>query len=197
MNNNQGHDPKIDIVAAATRILVSQGLSNLSYDLIAAEAGTSRQLIRQYYPDPQDLTMDLCNQISSWYDEVLGSELKHTPKAKQLDHLLDFYFGLPTKFARSKRDDDQVVDALLALSAKSNGIKEELFEHYEKMQVRLAKAIRNALPHIKPKQCDELGFQVVCLLYGHWKMVESLNFSKTYRQVSRHAVDRLLAAHSE
>jgi AcrR family transcriptional regulator len=183
-----------EIVEAAANVLVRYGLSALPYDLIAAEAGTTRQQIRKFYPDPDDLLSDLCNTVSRWYDEILDRELASISKTKHLEFLLNFYFSVPSGQVAQRRQDDMVIDALLALSAKFEGVKEELIAHYQNTQQRIAKAIKAAHRDIKPKKCDEIGFQIVCLFFGHFKMVASLNFSPDYCSVSRAAADRLVAA---
>ncbi|MFT5573398.1 MAG: AcrR family transcriptional regulator [Cryomorphaceae bacterium] len=183
-----------EIVEAAANVLVGSGLSALPYDLVAAEAGTTRQKIRKFYPDPDDLLSDLCTEISRWYEEILDRELATISKTKHLEFLLNFYFSVPSAQVAQKRQDDIVIDALLALSAKYEGVKEEMFAHYQNTQQRIAQAIKAAHPEIKPKRCDEIGFQIVCLFLGHCKMVASLNFSPDYCIVSRAAADRLVTA---
>jgi AcrR family transcriptional regulator len=196
MSKSENDARQKEIVQAAAGVLMSYGLHAMSYDLVAAEAGTTRQEIRKLYPDPDDLLSDLCNKVSIWYDRALDRELTNLSKTKHLDFLLNFYFGVPSGQLTQRRKDDVVIDALLALSAKFEGIKEELQAHYQNTQHRFAKAIKTAHPEIKAKQCDEIGFQIVCLFIGHCKMVASLNFSPDYCTVSRSAANRLVAAHS-
>lgn len=190
---NQG--TKSDIIRAATQIFVKHGLSHLPYELIASEAGTSKEAIRSFYPDPEDLAMDLCGRISAWFDEGLEKEFKKLPKAEQFTSLMNFYLGLPSKLSKSKRDDDQVINALMALASKSEDIQTELRDYYTTMQNRIAYSIKRSFSDLKPKQRDELAFQIVCLIYGHWRMVASLNFSEQYNQVARACVDRLISTH--
>lgn len=191
--SNDKHRPS-EIVRAATQVFVKHGLTPLSYELIANEAGTSQQTIRRYYPDPQDLALDLCHQLSVWFDEDLQKSLRPMRKAERLEQLLNFYLDLPSRLIQPNRRDDQIINALVALSAKSEDIQEELRMHYLSMQERIAKAIKGAHADIKPKQCSVLGFQIVCLIYGHWKMVSSLGFPADRNRVTRAAIDRLIAA---
>lgn len=187
------NDPRpAELVRAATQVFIKHGLTPLSYELIATEAGTSQQTIRRHYPDPQDLAIDLCQQLSAWFDDSLHKSLQAIRKTDRLDHLLNFYLDLPSRLAQPKRRDEQIINALVALSAKSEDIQEELRDHYLAMQERIAKAIRAAHPQLKPKQCKTLGFQIVCLIYGHWKMVASLGFAENNNVLVRAAIDHLL-----
>ena len=49
------------IILAAFEALNANGLPALSYDKIAEQSGISRQLIRYYFPDKDDLMSALCN----------------------------------------------------------------------------------------------------------------------------------------
>lgn len=183
----------VELVRAATKVFIKHGLTPLSYELIATQAGTNQQTIRRYYPDPQDLAIDLCQQLSTWFDDSLQKSLRAIRKADRLDHLLNFYLDLPSRLAQPKRRDEQIINALVALSAKSEDIQEELREHYLTMQERIAKAIRASHTQLKPKQCKTLGFQIVCLIYGHWKMVASLGFPERNNLSVRRAIDCLIS----
>lgn len=187
---------KVDIVRAATQVFIKHGVTPLSYELIATEAGTTQNIIRSFYPDPQDLAIDLCNQLSVRFDERLDLELRTIRKAERLDHLLNFYLDLPSRLNKPERRDDQIITALMALSAKSEDIQQELRNYYQSMQERIAKTIKASFANIKPRHCSDLSFQIVCLIYGHWKMVASLKFSQQQNLIARAAIDRLIVGFS-
>ena len=60
----------------------------------------------------------------------------------------------------------------------------------------LAHEIQISYPDLHQNGCRELGYLIVIVMYGHWKMVASLDFSTDYNRVSRDALDRLIASYT-
>src|SRR5690554_4397392 len=84
---------KSEIVEAALAALGAFGLPMPSYDTIAREAETSRQLIRHYYPDPEELMVAVCDGLAIVYRDLLGQGILEAEPSERLPMFLDFYFG--------------------------------------------------------------------------------------------------------
>ena len=67
-----------------------------------------------------------------------------------------------------------------------------LKSQYSLLQSTLAHEVQISHPDLPQSACSELGFLVVALMYGHWKMVASLGMSEENNRVSREAIDRLI-----
>ena len=183
------------IVAAAYSALLRWGLPSLSYDKIAEEGQLSRQLIKYYFPDSEQLMLALCDRIAASYRDGLVQLVREAEGKDRLNIFFDFYFDLLE--ASPKPRDDQVYDALLSLATSSESIRENLRSQYTLIQQVLSHELQVTYPELGPEECAELGYLFVCLMYGHWKMVASLGLDEERRFTTRDAVDRLLASYLE
>lgn len=186
---------KPEIVQAAIRAIGKAGLPMLSYDRIAEEADMSRQLIRHYFPDPEELALAVCDGLAASYRQCLAESIIKGNAPVRLSTFFDFYFRFLGDNGPDKPADDQVYDAMFALAANSEQVRKNLAEQYGMVQFTIAHEVQVANPTLNQKACREIGFLFVSLMYGHWKMVASLGFSEDYNRVSREAIDRLLQSY--
>lgn len=187
-------DRKQDILAGAFSVLMKNGLPRLSYDLIAKEAGVSRQLIRYYFSEPDELMVALCDYLASSYREALIKGVLETQTENRLKFFFDFYFDLVNGFPKPR--DDQVYDAVLSLAAGNNAIRSNLRAQYTLIGQVVSHEIHLAHPEIGREFADELSYLFVCLMYGHWKMVASLGLSEDHKYITRQAMDRLIHSYT-
>lgn len=183
---------KPEIVQAAFRAIAREGLPMPSYDAIAREAGISRQLIRHYFPEPQDMMLMLCDALAASYRELLAQGILEARSHERLPLFLDFYFGFLEGKGLAKPADDAVYDALVALAAGSEEIRTNLREQYSLLRHVMAHEVQVSHPSIPQKACREIGYLFVSLMYGHWKMVASLGFSPEHNRIAREAMDRII-----
>lgn len=182
---------KSDLIRdGAFAVLLEEGLPHLSYDRVAQAAGVTRQLVRYYFPEPDDLMLALCDRLADTYREALIEGLAQRENAQRLDLFFDFYFDL-LEGARKPRD-DQVYDALFSLSARAPRIRDNLRGQYTLLGQVLSHELRAQYPEISLPACGEISYLFVILMYGHWKMVATLGLSEEHRHVTRRAVDRLI-----
>lgn len=167
-----------------------------SYDQIAGEADMSRQLVRHYFPDPEELMLSVCDALAASYRELLMQGIRTAGTTERLPMFLDFYFDFLAGKGLGKPADDQVYDAVFSLAASSEKIRENLHEQYLVLQHTIAHEVQisTGLPQ---KACREIGFLFVSLMYGHWKMVASLGFPASYHRTTREALDRLIDSYRE
>lgn len=178
------------IVGGAFDVLMAEGLDHLSYNKVAEAAGTTRQLVRYYFPDPDDLMIALCDQIASVYREALIEGMGDRQGADRIALFLDFYFDLLD--GPRKPRDDQVYDALFSLAARSERVKSNLRQQYTLLGHVISHELRQEFPEIPLPACEQLSFVFVSLMYGHWKMVASLGLSEDHKRITRQAMDRLI-----
>lgn len=186
---------KPEIVEAAFRAIARHGLPMPSYDLIAQEAGISRQLIRHYFPEPQEMMLMLCDRLAASYRALLAKGIVAAQSHERLPLFLDFYFGFLEGKGLPKPADDAVYDAMFALAAGSGEIRANLREQYSLLHHVVAHEVQITHPELPQRACREVGHLFISLMYGHWKMVASLGMPSEHNRTVRQAMDRLIASY--
>ena len=184
-----------EIVRALHDAIQEGGMAPPSYDLIAQKGEMSRQLVRHYYKDPEQMAVDLCDHLAATYRDCLMRGIIQADDSRRLGVFLDFYFDFLAGRGLPKPKDDEVYDGLMAYAARSEKVRENLRGQYTLLQATLAHEVQISYPQLPQAACQELGFLVVALMYGHWKMVASLGMSADYNRVSREALDRLIESY--
>jgi len=186
----QTPDRKKDIIDAAFRVLMDQGLPTLSFDTIAEECGLSRQVVRYHFKDSDRLMMALLDHLAGLYRDTMIASVISAKGSERLSLFLDFYFDLIDGMPKPR--DDQVYDALMALSAGSPQIRSTLRMQYTLLGQVLSHEFELEYPNLGYQKANELSFLFVNLMYGHWKMVASLGLHEDHKYVTRRAMDRLI-----
>ena len=185
-----------EIVQAAIRSLGRKGLPLPSYDAIAEEAGMSRQLIRHYFPDPEEMMVKVCDALAAAYREALMQGILRADQTRRLRVFLDFYFDLLAPQGLAKPADDRAYDAMFALATRSDKVRQALHDQYALLQSVIAHEVQLSNPRLSQRACREVGYLFVALMYGHWKLVATLGFSPSHNRITREAVDRLIASYN-
>jgi len=187
-------DRKASIVDALYQAIHEHGVSVPSFDQIANVAGTSRQLVRHYFPDPEELVLALCDRLEANYRECLAMGVNGEGKSHRLTLILDFFFDSDEEAKVRKPDDDVVYDAVLAYAAGNEAVRRCLCDQYTQLQVTVAQELQISYPELTYESCNELSYLMATNMYGHWKMVGSLGFNnrQNYNRIARSAVDRLI-----
>lgn len=188
---------KPEIVAATLKAIKEHGLPMLSYDQVAKHAGMSRQLIRHYFPDPEQLMVAVCDALAATYRDAWMKGVLQANSVERLPMFLDFYFNFLAGKGLRKPEDDQVYDAMFALATASGPIRARLHEQYDRLQYMIAREVQISHPTLSQNACKEIGFLFVSLMYGHWKMVASLGYSPDFNRVTRAALDRIIQSYTE
>ncbi len=184
-----------EIVHALYRAIEENGINLPSYDQIARQGDMSRQLIRHYFANAHDMALALCDTLAASYKDCLMRGIIAADDSRRLGVFLDFYFNFLSDKGLPKPADDVVYDALFALAATDQKVRGNLKAQYELLQMTLAHEVQISHPQLHQAACRELGYLIVALMYGHWKMVASLGFSDDYNRTSRAALDRLIQSY--
>lgn len=187
---------RAEIVQALYDAVIEDGVSLPSYDQIARHGDMSRQLVRHYYRDAEQMAVDLCDHLASTYRDLLVRGILHAEPADRLRVFLDFYFDFLAGKGLAKPTDDAVYDALFAYAAVSKRVRTKLREQYVGLLDTLAQEVRTAHPKLPQAGCRELAYLVVTQMYGHWKMRATLGLEAD-NAVPREAIDRLIASYAE
>lgn len=188
---------KPEIIRAAFKAIREGGLPFPSYDAIAQAGDTSRQLIRHYFPDPEELMLALCDALAAAYRDLMLKGIVRAGSHERLSVFLDFYFGFLEGEDLPKPADDAVYDAMFALAAGSERIRRNLREQYTLLSHTIAHEVQISHPSLPQSACREIAYLFVSLMYGHWKMTTSLGGDPRSSRVAREAMDRLIASYLE
>lgn len=186
---------RAEIVRALYDAIQIEGVSLPSYDHIAREGDMSRQLVRHYYRDPEQMAVDLCDDLAATYKDLLMRGVLHAEPADRLRVLLDFYFDRLADKGLGKPQDEPVYDALFALASVSERVRNKLREQFSELRHALADEMQASHPELSPAGCSELAYLVVSQMYGHWTMKATLGMANADSDTPRAAIDRLIASY--
>ncbi len=189
-DQDQAKEKRTEILQAATRVLASKGLQELSFEKVAGEAGLSRQLIRYYYADIEALMIDLADHLADEYREALISGIVNVAQVERLEFFIDFFFDLSDVHAMPI--DLEVYDALIAFSVGSKAVKERMRAQYQTLGKVMAHELAIAHPELSGHACEELSFLFVSAMHAHWSFVASLGYSREHSLLSRKTFRRLV-----
>lgn len=184
-----------EILTGAFDVLMREGLPHLSYKSVAEASGVTRQLVRYYFPTPDDLMIALCDHLAVAYREALITTISDHEGDDRVAVFLDFYFDLLD--GAQKPRDDQAYDALMSLAARNPLIKENLRQQYTLLGQVMSHELRQQYPEIPLPQCEEISFAFVATMYGHWKMVASLGLSEDHKHITRATMTRLIESYRQ
>lgn len=181
------------IVQGVADLLLSQGPPLPSYSDISEKTGLSRQLIRYYFDDPDELMCQVCDLLAQAYMMSLVRGVDALKGPKRLQFIFDFYFDLAQDIRKPR--DDQSYDAMMAYAARSERVRTNLRAQYTLLGQVLQLEIKMQYPDLTLEDCAEISYLFVCIMYGHWKMVGSLGVSEDHNVITRRAIDRVIASY--
>ncbi len=184
---------KKQIVEGVTDLLQKQGPPHPSYSQIADSSKLSRQLIRYYFDDPEDLMCEACNLLAEAYRMALINGVETLEGPKRLQFIFDFYFDLVDDLRKPR--DDQSYDAVMAFAAGSERIRTNLRGQYTLLGQVLQLEVKMQYPDLSLEDCAEISYLFVCIMYGHWKLAGSLGVSEDHKLVARRSIDRIIASY--
>jgi len=185
--------PRAAILKAAYKILRENGLPAVSYSSVAKAGGVSRQLVRYYFKQPDDLMYALCDQLAENFRDKILAGAEDQGDRSRVEYMLDFFFNMIE--GKRKLNNDQVYDAMFSMAAGSPGLRENLRGQFTLLGEICRHEFSREFPELTEKATEELAYLFVSLMYGHWKMVASLGFHESHNQISREAIDRLIASY--
>lgn len=186
-------DKKRRIVEGTLEVLNTQGPPHPSFNDIAHQIGSSRQLIRYYFSSSDDLMLEVCDLLAEAYRMALVNGASAVEGSGRLAFIFDFYFDLVAEHPKPR--DDQAYDAVMAMAAGSDPIRQKLQTQYALLGQVLQLELKMQYPDFSLEDCAEISYLFVCLMYGHWKMVASLGVSEDHKLITRRAIDRIIASY--
>src|SRR5690606_5768779 len=119
--------------------------------LIARKSDMSRQLIRHYFPNPEELMVAVCDALAAAYRDLLMQGILAADTTERLPMFLDFYFGFLSGKGLAKPADDAVYDAMFSLARSSAPVRQRLFEQYSELRNTIAQEVQVSNPGLDQK----------------------------------------------
>lgn len=187
-------EQKRQILEGTRALLQAQGPPFPSYGQIAESGNLSRQLIRYYFDNPEDMMCQVCDLLAEAYRMALVKGVETLKGPKRLAFIFDFYFDLAEDIRKPR--DDQAYDAAMAFAAGSDRIRTNLRGQYTLLGQVLQLEIKMLHPALSMEDCAEISYLFVCVMYGHWKLVASLGVSENHKLIARRSIDRIIQSYA-
>ena len=184
-----------EIIEALQKSILSDGIKLPSYDQISQHGEMSRQLIRHYFPDEEEMMLALCETLEQAYRDSLVKSAIASTGGSRLQLFIDFYFNFLSDRGLPKPLDDQIYDALLSYANTYEPLRAKLHIGYNLVQMTFAHEIQITYPDLPQSACKELGYIIIATMYGHWKMVKTVGFSDSYCRVARDSIMRVIESY--
>jgi len=184
---------KRQIVEGLKNLLQDQGPPKPSYSQVADSSHLSRQLIRYYFDEPEDLMCQVCDLLAEAYRMALVNGVETLEGPTRLRFIFDFYFDLVDGVPKPR--DDRAYDAAMAFAAGSDRIRANLRGQYTLLGQVLQLEVKMLYPDLGLEDCAEISYLFVCIMYGHWKMVGSLGVAEEHKLIARRAIDRIIKSY--
>lgn len=191
--NDTTQDKKALILFAATELIRDHGLQALSFERIAQQAGLSRQLLRYYYGDLDEIIVALCDFLANRYRDLLISGIVQVGQVERLNFFFDFFFDLLDDHPMP--DDLEVYDSLVAYAVGSDRLKDRLCGQYHTLGQVIVHELAIAHPELEGWRCEELSYLFVSMMHAHWSFVATLGYSRDHSRLTRQAIDRLIGSY--
>ncbi len=192
-NTNVPQDKRSLILQAATIVLTTRGMQSLSFENVAEQAGLSRQLVRYYFPDMDQLMVALAGHFGNAYRDTLVSGVVQVGQVERLNFFLNFFFDLAAEHPMP--DHLEAYDALIAYSVGSTALRTAMCDQYKTLGQVMIHELAIAHPELDGRACEELSFMFVSMMHAHWSFVASLGHSREHGVLARRSIDRLIESY--
>ena len=155
-----------EIIEALQKSILSDGMKLPSYDQISQHGEMSRQLIRHYFPDEEEMMLALCETLEQAYRDSLVKSAIAATGGSRLQLFIDFYFNFLSNRGLPKPPDDQIYDALLSYANTYEPLRAKLHIGYQLVQMTFAHEIQITYPDLPQSACKELGYIIIATMYG-------------------------------
>ncbi len=186
-------DKRNRILAATTAVIRDSGLQALSFESVAREAGVSRQLVRYYFPDLDQLITAVCDDLANGYRDTVIAGIVKVDKVDRLGFFLDFFFELAD--GHPMPDNLEAYDSLLAYAVGSERVRDRLCDQYNTLGKVISHELAITYPNLDGHASDELSYLFVSMMHAHWSFVASLGYAQDHGQLMRRAIDRLIESY--
>lgn len=155
------------IIDALAEVIRAVGYEAATLELVAAEAGVQRTLIRHYFGNRDALISAALVHITGKYLEDFRSTMQNLSAERSLAGMVDYLFG---GVFNQRFEDEAVIDALIAASGRSETVGAAVLRMYETFETTLEGALVRVFPQTDPQRVREAAYALMCLAEQHASM---------------------------
>ncbi len=179
-----------DILDAFERCLIKYGLEDSTLERVAQEAGKSRNIIRHYIGNREDLIAAFVERILLRIKQVAADILENTPKQKLIPKVLDFLFE--ERSADSPPDlGERMLGGMWHIREQSPKVQQALFNFYQEFEKILTDGLKQLYPDVPAKKCQEVAYSLICLAETNW-VLGTVGVDVSHTRMARHSAEYLL-----
>ena len=179
-----------DILDAFETCLIKYGLEESTLERVAQEAGKSRNIIRHYIGNREDLIAAFVERILSRIKQVASDILETTQRDKLIPKVLDFLFQ-----ERTAEDPPDLGERMLAgmwhIREQSPKVQQALLNFYQEFEKILTDGLKQLYPSIPVKKCQEVAYSIICLAETNW-VLGSVGVDVNHTRMARRSAEYLL-----
>lgn len=181
-----------DILDAFERCLIKYGLEESTLERVAQEAGKSRNIIRHYIGNREDLIAAFVERVLSRIKQISEEILANTPKQKLIPNVLDFLFE-ERKTDAPPDLGERMLGGMWHIREQSPTVQQALLNFYQEFEKILTDGLKQLYPDVPLKKCQEVAYSIICLAETNW-VLGSVGVGVSHTRMVRHSAEYLLQA---
>lgn len=179
-----------DILDAFERCLIKYGLDESTMERVAQEAGKSRNIIRHYIGNREDLIAAFVERILSRIKQVSEEILANTPKQKLIPSVLDFLFE--ERKADAPPDlGERMLGGMWHIREQSPKAQQALLNFYQEFEKILTEGLDRLYPDVSEAKCREVAYSIICLAETNW-VLGTVGVDVNHTRMARRSAEYLM-----
>lgn len=158
---------QIEILDAFERCLLQYGLEECTLERVAQEAGKSRNIIRHYIGNRDDLIAAFVERILLRIKQVAADILENTPKQRLIPNVLNFLFE-ERKVDSPPDLGERMLGGMWRIREQSPLTQQALLNFYKEFEKILTEGLSHLYPNVPVKKCQEVAYSIICLAETNW-----------------------------
>lgn len=179
-----------DILDAFERCLIKYGLEESTLERVAQETGKSRNIIRHYIGNREDLIAAFVERILLRIKQVAADTLADTPKQELVPNVLNFLFQERT--ANDPPDlGERMLGGMWRIREQSPLTQQALLNFYKEFEKILTDGLSRLYPNVSTGKCQEVAYSIICLAETNW-VLGSVGVDNSHTNMVRRSAEYLL-----
>jgi len=180
-----------DILDAFERCLLKHGLEACTLELVAQEAGKSRNIIRHYIGNRDDLIAAFVERILVRIKQIAADTLANTPRQRLVPDVLSFLFQ--ERFPDDPPDlGERMLAGMWRIREQSPLTQQALLKFYKEFENILTEGLTRLYPAVPVERCQEIAYSIICLAETNW-VLGSVGVDNAHTHMVRRSAEYLLA----
>lgn len=184
-----------DILEAFERCIKKYGFAESSLERVAEEAGKSRNIIRHYIGNRDQLIAAYVRRVVDKL-RLTATEISTTfPKEQLIPYVLDYLFW---EHAGDEQDDPagRLISELWQTRQNNCAAQQILLDFYRDFEEILTQGLAQLYAQATLAQCRVVAYAIICLAESNWVLLD-LGITRSHNQMARQSVETLLRSLEE